>query len=237
MSIRAKIAETAVRSMNMKKIFDLPEEQLLEKVKEMNKKRGGNIFDFDNGDVNYAKKIADKRNVEVWFPCYPLVIDHSVRDIVEMVHATYIKMLESYSNEEITIMGFSSGGAQALILCEYINEMKKDVPLPRQIIAVSPGTCSTDEEIVERMKELDKKDIMIPYSYFAEASHLMTRFDNDIPDYMVCAEKGNLSGTPMIHFIYGSDETLYATAPAFEKICKEQQVPYTMTIGKGMFHC
>ena len=40
MSIRAKIAETAVRSMNMKKIFDLPEEQLLEKVKAMNKKRG-----------------------------------------------------------------------------------------------------------------------------------------------------------------------------------------------------
>ena len=47
---------------------------------------------------------------------------------------------------------------------------------------------------------------------------------------MICPEKGDLSGVPMIHFIYGENETLYAMAPEFESACKKENVPYTMTV-------
>ena len=38
-------------------------------------------------------------------------------------------------------------------------------------------------------------------------------------------------------FVYGSDETLYACAPSFEKVMNKYGVDYEMIVGKGMFHC
>ncbi len=198
---------------------------------------GGNMVDCDNGDIDAAKKIADKKNVEVWFPCYPLLTDHSMQDTVEMIYAVYAKMLEEYSHDKITLLGFSSGAAQALILCEHNNELGRKLPMPKQVIAVSPGSCCDDEDLKESFRELEKKDIMIPFSFLGKVKKMITRNGEDVPEYMICAEKGNLSGVPLIHFFYGSCETLYAVAPKFEENCKKHNVPYTMTVGEGMFHC
>ncbi|MCR5776235.1 MAG: alpha/beta hydrolase [Lachnospiraceae bacterium] len=278
MSIRAKIAVAMIKSMNMKEIFNLPDDKLIEKVNKMNQKRGlkclklddrckdelimnkyhcirvlphsgnvtgavmfifggGNMVDCDNGDLDAAKKIADIRNVEVWFPLYPLVPSCSIRESVEMVYTVYSKMLEIYSSDQISILGFSSGGAQALILCEYNNAAGRTLPMPRQIIAVSPGSCNNDASVQKRAKQLSEKDAMIPASFLDTAKRMMTKNDKNIPEYMISPDKGDLSGVPMIHFIYGENETLYAMAPEFESACQQKDVPYTLTVGKNMFHC
>ena len=278
MSIRGKIAIELIKLLGFKKIFELPTDELLEKAREMNAKRGfnsfkldkrchdelilntyhcvrimpksgksdsavmyifggGNLVDCDKDDLKFAKKLADSKNIEVWLPCYPLVLDNSVMEIVRMINAVYVKMLEYYDHDKISILGFSSGGAQSLILPEYINDTKSGLPMPHQIIAVSPGSCTRTEGVYERALELEKKDVMIPASFLDIADKLMTRFGDQVPDYAVCSERGELTGVPMIHFIYGSDETLYSIAPEYEKACKKYNVPYTMTVKPGMFHC
>lgn len=278
MSIRAKITEVILKSMKTREIFDLPDDELFNKVIEMNKKRGlrtlklddrcrdemimekyhcvrirpkkggingavlfifggGNMVDCDNGDISVAKRIADTKNVEVWFPCYPLLTDHSMTDTVEMLYEVYSRMLNEYSHDKITFLGFSSGAAQSLILCEYNNALGKKLPMPKQVIAVSPGSCCDDADIKESLRELDKKDVMIPSSFLGKVRKMIEQHGEDIPEYMICTEKGDLSGVPMIHFFYGAYETLYAVAPKFEENCQKHNVPYTMTVGKGMFHC
>ena len=37
--------------------------------------------------------------------------------------------------------------------------------------------------------------------------------------------------------MYGSDETLYACAPAIESVLKKYGVDYKIIVGEGMFHC
>ncbi len=124
-----------------------------------------------------------------------------------------------------------------MILCEYNNELGLKNPMPKQVIAVSPGSCCNDKDLENRFRELEKKDVMIPYSFLDKVRHMILKHDNDIPEYMICAEKGDLRNVPMIHFFYGSNETLFAVAPKFEETCKKHNVPYTMTVGEGMFHC
>ncbi len=55
--------------------------------------------------------------------------------------------------------------------------------------------------------------------------------------YMIWLQKGDFTNSPPITFNYGSDETLYACAPSFEKVMKKYGVDYEMIVGEGMFHC
>ena len=54
---------------------------------------------------------------------------------------------------------------------------------------------------------------------------------------IVMLQKGDFTGCPHVTFVYGSDETLYACAPSFEKAMKKYGVNYDMIVGEGMFHC
>ena len=65
----------------------------------------------------------------------------------------------------------------------------------------------------------------------------MKHGDDNVPDYMIWLQKGDFINCPKVTFMYGSDETLYACAPSFEKKMKEFGVDYEMIVGDGMFHC
>ena len=54
---------------------------------------------------------------------------------------------------------------------------------------------------------------------------------------MLWPQRGNYSNSPRGTLIYGSNETLYACAPAIESALKKYGVNYQMIIGEGMFHC
>ena len=87
------------------------------------------------------------------------------------------------------------------------------------------------------MLELDKKDVAISAQYMKTAEEIMRHGDDSVPDYMIFLQKGDFTDCPHVTFIYGSDETLYAVAPSFEKAMKRGGVKYDMIVGEGMFHC
>ena len=198
---------------------------------------GGMISAPRPGSVKKALRFARETGLDVYVPYYPLCTDYPLTRAYEMVHETYRIMLRDYEAEHISVLGTSSGGNLALGMVPYINDGHGDVPMPRYILAISPGTCVDTDEEWQRMLELEKKDVAIPASYMKTAVEIMRHGDEGVPDYMLWLQRGDFTGCPKVTFIYGSDETLYAFAPSFEAAMEKYGVDYEMIMGRGLFHC
>ena len=198
---------------------------------------GGMISAPRPASIRKALRFAKETGLDVFVPYYPLCTDYPLTRAYEMIHETYKTMLEAYAAKDIFVLGTSSGGNLALGMVPYINDGHGDVPMPGYIMAISPGTCADTDEEWQRMKELDQKDVAIPAQYMKTAVEIMRHGDSSVPEYMIWLQKGNFANCPKTTFIYGSDETLYACAPSFEKAMKRYGVEYEMIVGEGMFHC
>ncbi len=198
---------------------------------------GGMVMAPRPDAIKKALKFAKETGIDVYVPYYPLCTDYPLTKAYEMIHETYKMMLADYKAENISVLGTSSGGNLALGMIPYINDGHKDTPVPGHIIAISPGTCVENNEEWQRMLELDKKDVAIPAEYMKTAVDIMRHGDMSVPEYMIWLQKGDFTGCPHVTFMYGSDETLYACAPSFEKAMKKYGVDYEMIVGEGMFHC
>ena len=198
---------------------------------------GGMISAPRPGSVKKALLFAREAGLDVYVPYYPLCTDYPLTRAYEMVHETYRVMLRDYKAEHISVLGTSSGGNLALGMVPYINDGHGDTPMPRYILAISPGTCVDTDEEWQRMLELEQKDVAIPASYMKTAVEIMRHGDESVPDYMLWLQRGDFTNCPKVTFIYGSDETLYACAPSFEAAMKKYGVDYEMIVGQGLFHC
>lgn len=113
---------------------------------------GGYIIGADAGDLKVASDMGKQSGRDVWFPYYPLCIDHSVKDAFEMVYEVYKKMLSEYEPHNIAILGFSSGGALAIGICLHNNVQPKPLPMPGLIVANSPGSVPLSDEEKKKWK-------------------------------------------------------------------------------------
>ena len=198
---------------------------------------GGMISAPRPGSIKKALKFAKESGLDLFIPYYPLCTDYPITKAYEMIHETYKAMLQDYTADKVSVLGTSSGGNLALGMIPYINDGHDDTPMPGYILAVSPGNCVETEEEWQRMMELDKLDVAIPAQYMKMAIEIMQHGDDSIPEYMLWLQRGNYLNCPRVTLIYGSDETLYACAPAIESALKKYGVNYQMIIGEGMFHC
>lgn len=198
---------------------------------------GGMISAPRPGSIRKALRFAKETGLDLFIPYYPLCTDYPLTKAYEMIHETYKVLLQEYRAENISVLGTSSGGNLALGMIPYINDGHNDAPMPGFIMALSPGNCVDTEEEWQRMLELEKLDVAIPASYMKTAIEIMRHGDDNVPDYMLWLQKGDFSNCPRVILMYGSDETLYACAPALEAVMKKYEVDYQMIVGKGMFHC
>ncbi len=198
---------------------------------------GGMVSAPRPASIKKALTFAKETGVDLYIPYYPLCTDYPLTKAYEMIHETYKEMLKDYSAENISVLGTSSGGNLALGMVPYINACHKDIPMPGYILAISPGNCVDTDQEWNRMLELDKKDILIPAQYMKTAAEIMRHGDNTVPDYMLWLQKGDFTNGPRTTFMYGSDETLYACAPALEKTMQKYNINYDIIVGQGMFHC
>ena len=198
---------------------------------------GGMVSAPRPGSIKKALKFAKESGLDLFIPYYPLCTDYPLTKAYEMIHETYKVMLRDYAAEKISVLGTSSGGNLALGMVPYINDGHTDVPMPSYILAVSPGNCVETEEEWQRMLELDKLDVVIPAQYMKTAIEVMRHGDDSVPEYMLWLQRGNYSNCPRVTLMYGSDETLYACAPAIESVLKKYKVDYQMIVAEGMFHC
>jgi len=186
--------------------------------------------------IKKALRFARESGRDLFIPYYPPCTDYPITKAYEMIHETYRAILADYSPENVSVLGTSSGGNLALGMVPYINDGHREVPMPGYILAISPGNCCETEEEWQRMLELDKKDVAIPAQYMKTAVDIM-RHGEAVPDYTLWLQKGDFTNCPKVTLIYGSDETLYACAPAIEGALKKYGADYEMIVGEGMFHC
>ena len=198
---------------------------------------GGMVGKPQPSMIKKALHFCKETGLDLYIPYYPLCTEYPLNKAYEMICETYRKMLEDHSSENISVIGFSSGGNLALGLVAYMNAENITLPRPRYIMVLSPGCCAVNDKERERLKELDKKDIIISADYVKTAEEIMRHGSENVPDYMIYLQLGDFTGCPEVTFVYGSDEVLYAFAPSFEEAMKKYGVKYEMVVGKGMFHC
>lgn len=279
LSIRYKVLSFGVRIMGIKKLFSLPKDELLKKVKKMNQKRifqmlsdddrflytdilvfdkyhclkiqpkrkkakkailflfgGGFLLGSDKGDLNVARDIVQKCNADVWFPYYPLCTEHNITESYKMVYHVYQIILQEYGADNIAFIGFSSGAALAIGVCLHNNAQEIPLPMPKLIVACSPGYVPLNNEELKEMEHLSKKDIMLDITFMKNIRDIMER-GQQVPLYMLSGTRGDFSNFPITHFYYGSDEILYTAARHFQAAFNKYSAKCVMHVGHGMCHC
>lgn len=197
---------------------------------------GGYITNPDKRDLSLAKKICRETGKDIWFYFYPLCIDKTIVETYSATVRVYEEMVKTYGGDPISLLGFSSGASLALGIGLYINENKLNLKMPREIIASSPGSCLSDDLDMDRLKELNKKDIIVDCKYFETGMEILTK-GQEVPDYMLCPYRGDFSNFPMTYLYFGTHEVIYAFAPLFGKALKKYKVDYKIIVGEGLCHC
>ena len=71
---------------------------------------GGMVIGPDKGDLPVMRKLCRETGCDVWFPFYPLCMEHCIIETYEMVYECYRRMIELYGGGNVSTCGLSSGG-------------------------------------------------------------------------------------------------------------------------------
>ena len=126
---------------------------------------GGMVIGPDKGDLPVMRKLCRETGCDVWFPFYPLCMEHCITETYAMVYECYRKMIALYGGGNVSTCGFSSGGALALGIAAHNNAQPEPLPQPRHIVAVSPGEVPWNDAEKARMQALNKRDVSIDYAF------------------------------------------------------------------------
>ena len=198
---------------------------------------GGMMIGPDKGDVDMLVKLVNRTGCDVWFPMYPLCIDHCITDAYEMAYECYRQLTTLYGAGNLSTCGFSSGGALAIGIAAYNNTMQDKLPMPRHIVAVSPGEVPWNDEERAAMQKNNPKDMMVDYAFMEKVERYERQGRDDVPEFMIHISKGDLSGVDHIHFVYSTDEVLYGAKQNFISACEKYGVKYTVRERPNMMHC
>ena len=94
---------------------------------------GGMVIGPDKGDLPVMRKLMRDTGCDVWFPFYPLCMEHCITDTYAMAYACYRRMIELYGGGNVSTCGFSSGGALALGIAAHNNAQAEPLPQPRHM--------------------------------------------------------------------------------------------------------
>ena len=69
---------------------------------------GGMVIGPDKGDLPVMRKLCRETGCDVWFPFYPLCMEHCITETYAMVYECYRKMITLYGGGNVSTCGFSS---------------------------------------------------------------------------------------------------------------------------------
>ena len=171
---------------------------------------GGMVIGPDKGDLPVMRKLMRDTGCDVWFPFYPLCMEHCITETYDMVYACYRRMIELYGGGNVSTCGFSSGGALALGIAAHNNAQPEPLPQPRHIVAVSPGEVPWNDAERARMQALNERDVSIDYAFMVAVEKFMRHGCENVPDYMLSGSRGDFSGVGV--FTSSILPTRYSTA-------------------------
>ena len=189
----------------------------------------------DGADYVLFEELALKTGRDVIIPHYPLCIECSMNEAVDMVYKVYKSLVSEYGAGNVAAAGCSSGGTLALALISHINELGENIPMPDKLYVSSPEMCIYSQEERERAKQLEKTDICLTVKWLDTFYDLITN-GRELPKYMTYPQLGNYSGLKDAYICFADCEVLYAMCGELEAQMKSAGVDVTLEAGKGMYH-
>jgi len=243
-------SEELVKIRERVKKFSVPPEEI---KKQMNitlcKVEGGTYYKFqdknnkiDNKKVLYIHggaffmealknhwkfcyRLTKEIGCEIYFPQYPLVPESNSEESHNMLLEVYKELLKNCKPEDITMIGDSAGGTLALSLSMLARD--KGLPLPHEIVLISPGfrIGETNEEESKRLEEIKKNDYILG-DFPVEKIKDLWHGDLDLNDYRIDVMNGSLKGLPRITMFSGTCDVMNVPARKFVEKLKKEGHPY-----------
>ena len=162
-------------------------------------------------------------------PIYPKAPNHHPEEVVDILTKLYVELNARFG--KVVLMGDSSGGGLALVLCEYW--ATQGVAQPTKTILFSPWTdLVLDNPEIERYQKLDPL-------ISAASERIWARLwaqDKDMHDPLVSPMYGDMSKLGKVLLFAGDREVLYPDLVKLHGVMKSQGIDVTFTVGRGMNH-
>ena len=176
----------------------------------------------------YINKLS-ARVGNVIVPIYPKAPRHHPEETVDLLTKLYLQLCDRF--DKVVLMGDSSGGGLALVLCQHFAQ--KGIRQPTKTILFSPWTDLTlSNPEIERYQRLDP---LISASSERIWAKLWAR-DKDLRNPIVSPMFGDMTNLGKILLFAGDREILYPDLVKLHGIMTEQGADVDFTVGRGMNH-
>jgi acetyl esterase/lipase len=182
-------------------------------------------------------RYIEETDRDLWIPLYPLFPDFTFLDEVNMVLNTHLEMVERYGAGNLAWLGFSAGADLILMCGRHIVKERQDIPMPDLMIPVSPCNLVIGDATRARMREIEKRDIMM-HADDMDKFTVFYNHDGTVPKHLLGnAAEDDYTGFPKIRMYFGGDEIFAGEAPEYESAFRRCQVKdFGIHVEPGLFH-
>lgn len=187
-------------------------------------------------EISIARGYADRTGMDIWYPIYPSISEVNITKTIDVLYAVYRKMLKKYTANNVAIVGDSFGGLFATEIINWNNRSDTPVPMPRLIIANSPGGIPDTPEDWAEMEKYAKTDYLLNVEDFRMIDKL-TAHGQDTPKHAYCPLYEDFHNAPETYMYFGEEccaGNARAYREAFERAGCENKLH--IHIEPGMMH-
>jgi acetyl esterase/lipase len=198
---------------------------------------GGGERRWQMPSANSMCRYIEETDRDLWIPLYPLFPDFTFLDQVNMILGTYQEMTERYGAKNIAWLGFSAGADLILMCGRHIVKQRQDIQMPALMIPVSPCDLVIGEATRARMREIEKRDIMM-HADDMDRFAVFYNHDGTVPKHLLGnSVEDDYTGFPKIRMYFGGDEIFAGEAPEYEAAFRRCGVKdFVIHVEPGLFH-
>lgn len=189
---------------------------------------------YTAGGLPYAKvfggHLAEVTGRAVLCVGYRLAPEHPFPAALDDALEAYKEMLTRYAPSEIAFVGESAGGGLCYALCLHVKQLR--LPLPGQIIAISPWTDLLMERDVSAQAELDP--LLDHTNLLSNAVYYSGGETRDNP--LISPLFGDLRGLPPSLIIVGGHEMLLDDSRLMQEALERAGCECQLHVEEGLWH-
>lgn len=192
---------------------------------------GAYVEGFLRPHWDFMHMLIRETNCIITAPDYPLAPENTYIQSFAMVSSLYTELIGKVKQNDLILMGDSSGGGLALALAQLMRN--QNIPQPSQIILLSPwlDISLTNPGI----KDLDPSDLFLNVEGLKLAGKAYAG-DESTDFYLLSPVNGPLDGLGKISIFTGSREILAADARRLKEKADEEEIEINYYEYPGMFH-
>lgn len=195
---------------------------------------GGFIMEITLFHWLFIAKLVNKTRCTAFVPIFPLSKKDysSILDDIKCLLGTYQYILNSYRNDQISIIGDSAGGCLTLVIGQQIK--KEKLPPPKNLICLSPLVDSAHTE--HELAEGSEKDAVLPYALLSTAAVYHIPPKADVRNYIYSPINGDFKNIGTVTIFIGTKEAFYEQNLQLHNKLDKLHIKHNFFVGEGLFH-